>query len=222
MTDKIRNLPERNLMRLALSYIQFGWAVLPLHGLVNGNCTCGNPKCSSVAKHPKTRNGSKDASKDPMQVCDWWARWPSANIGIATGKASNLVVVDIDPRHGGDKSWQEWVARNPIPKTLSVATGGNGKHLYFSAPGDKIKNRAGILPGVDIRGEGGYVVAPGSIHQSGNEYQWVGDLDPKAIIPLPEKLRDLLFSNSNVIKLPGSKIPNGRRNDTLTSLAGLL
>ena len=222
MKDIIQSLPDRNLMRLALCYIQLGWAVIPLHTSSNGHCSCGNSNCTSVAKHPRTRSGSKDASQDAMQICDWWTRWPDANIGIATGKSSDLLVVDIDPRHGGDTSWQNWLGRNPITPTLTVRTGGNGEHLYFKCPSEKLTNRSGLLPGVDIRGEGGYVVAPGSVHASGTEYHWQGCFSSTAIAEFPERLHGLIQSGSKVIKLPGSKIPNGKRNDTLTSLAGLL
>jgi putative DNA primase/helicase len=148
--------------------------------------------------------------------------WPDSNIGIATGSKAGLIVVDIDPRHGGDKSWEAWYAFNKVPNTLKVFTGGGGGHIYFSST-KIIKNRVGILPGVDIRGEDGYVVAPGSYHCSGKAYKWDTDPSIDQLAPLPECLEELIFrKKDNVITLHSNHIPLGLRNNTLASVAGLL
>lgn len=108
------------------------------------------------------------------EIADWFARWPNANIGIVTGVISSLVVLDVDPSHGGTRSLADLEARHgPLPRTLEVATGGGGRHLYFRPAGGSMRNRVGIATGLDIRGEGGYVVAPPSIHPSGQKYQWI-------------------------------------------------
>src|SRR6266700_2778202 len=76
----------------ALTYAQkHGWAVLPIHTPRGGQCSCGNPTCTSVGKHPRTPHGVKDATTDEATIRDWWTRWPDANIGIATGADSGLV-----------------------------------------------------------------------------------------------------------------------------------
>ncbi len=207
----------------ALRYLSLGWPVLPLHHpLSNGSCSCAKPDCSSKAKHPRTKNGVRDASLDPLTVCQWWTQWPEANIGLATGSISQLVVIDIDPRHGGDQSWQKWTMQNNIPRTLTTRTGGGGLHLLFKAAGKKIPNRTGVLSGIDIRGEGGYIVAPPSQHASGKSYEWVGTVDPLVILDLPRAVEDLILQEAKVLPIKGNHIPSGSRNSILASLAGTL
>lgn len=158
----------------ALTYVKRGWPVFPVfEPTENGECVCGNPECSSPAKHPRTKHGVLDASADEIKVRYWWEQWPKANIGLVTGAASGLVVLDVDPRHGGDKSLVEWESRyGHLPVTLECLTGGGGRHLYFAHPGNPVKNKVGLAPGLDLRGDGGYVVAPPSVHISGGIYQW--------------------------------------------------
>jgi hypothetical protein len=150
---------------------RYGWRVFPLHSIAHGACTCGKPKCSSPGKHPRTRRGVKDATTDATTITGWWARWPDANIGVATG--SGLVVIDIDPAHGGDKSFSAAVARlGDLGPTRMCRTGSGGRHLYYST-GTRIPCSQGRLgPGIDVRGEDGYVVAPPSLHISGRRYVW--------------------------------------------------
>ena len=103
----------------------------------------------------------------------WWHRWPDANVGIRTGAESSLVVLDVDPRHGGDATLDHLVSEHgPLPAGRTVATGGGGMHLYFRHPGHKVSNDAGrrLGDGLDIRGDGGYVLAPPSRHVSGGRY----------------------------------------------------
>jgi hypothetical protein len=100
------------------------------------------------------------------EIETWLNQWPSANIGIVTGSISKLIVVDIDPRHGGtNELFKDY-------KTPCSQTGGGGWHYYFTS-NSFITNRAGVLPGIDIRGEGGYVIAPPSLHTSGGSYKWL-------------------------------------------------
>ncbi|MFW7381791.1 MAG: DUF3987 domain-containing protein [Oligoflexus sp.] len=210
-------------MLQALEYAKLGWKLIPIHTAQEGNCSCLNPTCNSPGKHPRTRHGSKDASNDPVTICRWWSQWPDANIGIATGSSSNLVVIDIDPRHGGDQSWEKFQLQHQFATSLTSVTGGGGLHIYYFTGDKTISNKTNILPGVDVRGEGGYVIAPPSTHSSGDIYDWKEGLEPELIKPLPKAIEDLIFNRpSNVIPIKGSHIPNGSRNSTLTSLAGLL
>ncbi|MEW6628521.1 MAG: phage/plasmid primase, P4 family [Pseudomonadota bacterium] len=114
-----------------------------------------------------------------------WSQMES-NIGIATGAVSGLVVLDLD----SDEAVQE-AERRGIPNTITVKTG-KGLHVYFQHPGTEIGNRAGILPGWDIRGDGGYVVAPGSVHPSGAIYEWQNPPGLFELAPLPDWLADML------------------------------
>jgi Bifunctional DNA primase/polymerase, N-terminal/Protein of unknown function (DUF3987) len=157
----------------ALGLARAGWLVFPCHHHAGeGRCSCGHVLCNSPAKHPRTANGLKDASSDPAQVMAWWAKWPDANVGIRTG--GGTFVVDVD----GEAGW-EFLKEREVPATLSARTG-RGVHLYFYAPeGVAVRNRAKVGPELDVRGDGGYVLAPPSEHASGAVYEWV---DPEADI----------------------------------------
>lgn len=151
-----------SMYHAAVEYIKMGLAVFPLE---------------ERGKKPKTRNGCKDATKDAAQIKAWWQQWPNANIGIATGKVSGGIFVidlDVDEDKGIDgyhelKNWQR--DNGCFPDSWIAMTGRGGYHLYFKAD-NEIRNRAGIIDGVDVRGDGGYVVAPPSIHSNGNRYEW--------------------------------------------------
>lgn len=224
------------IRQVVLDYALRGWAVLPLYTIINGLCTCDKAGCSSPGKHPHAMlapHGVKDASTDPDRVTYWWTANPMANVGIATGKVSGLVVLDIDPRHGGDDSFYDLITKyGRLPDTLEVLTGGGGRHLYFKYPAgvDYLKSGAGVLgAGLDIRADGGYVVAPPSLHASGNSYMWEASSDPEHDEPadLPGWLLDLLLpggASGNGHKpqhqAQGGKILQGQRNTWLTSEAG--
>lgn len=200
----------------ALEHAKRGWPVIPLHNPIGNACSCGRQDCSSVGKHPRTKNGVHDATTKPITICEWWNRWPEANIGIATGATSQLVVVDIDPRHAGDKSWENFVAEYSPEATLEVSTGGGGKHLYYRFPAEGIGNRTNILPGVDIRGDGGYIVAPPSVHGSGGTYQWSNeqevDVFPGQLLTAPRAQ-----PTANL-----QKLPEGTRNSSLYAIAATM
>jgi hypothetical protein len=146
----------------AIEYAKKGFAVFPL---------------KYRDKVPLTRNGCKDATTDAAQIKAWWQQHPNANIGLATGTVSHNVFVidlDIDEDRGidGYHSLTDWQREHgDFPETWTAITGRGGYHMYFRGDG-KIKNRAGIIDGVDIRGNGGYVVAPPSIHKNGRRYEW--------------------------------------------------
>ena len=159
----------------ALALARRGWPVLACHE--GRPCSCGRAECPSPGKHPRTPRGLHDATRDPATLRAWWRRWPQANLGVRTGAApdgAGLVVLDVDPAHGGEASLAGLVeVHGPLPATLGVATGGGGRHLYFAHPGGTVANSAGRLgAGLDVRGDGGYVVVPPSRHPSGARYRW--------------------------------------------------
>jgi hypothetical protein len=168
-----------NLFReAALGYAYRGWRVFPLHGIINGACTCGRRDCSSAGKHPLVRRGLYEATTDIGKIRSWWGRWRSANVGIATGAESGIVVIDVDLPTA--MSLLDVVMQAGLPRTLSGLTGGGGLHLVYRSADDMLGNSAGRLPGIDtelagidLRGNGGYIVAPPSTHRSGGSYEWL-------------------------------------------------
>ena len=156
----------------ALAFAERGWSVLPLHTMEGTSCSCGSPSCKSPGKHPRRPLGLRDASRDPADIRIWWNRWPLANIGVCTGSTSGFWVLDIDPRNGGDDSLEDLILEHgELPETLMAHTGGGGRHFFFKIPEGGI--RCGKLAeGIDIKGDGGYIVAPPSNHASGGIYSW--------------------------------------------------
>ena len=163
------------LLDAALAYAGKGWLVFPCFEVKpDGTCTCGDPTCiKNAGKHPRVRWGAM-ATTDPIKIRGWWRRWPRSNIAIACGAKSGIWVFDIDPAKGGIAALASLEAANGrLPTTLMVSTGGHGWHYYFAWPTDGrvIPNSSDALgPGLDVRGEGGYVIAPPSNHISGRCY----------------------------------------------------
>jgi putative DNA primase/helicase len=164
-----------------LGYAARGWFVFPLHyalfgkdGTVRCSCDLG-AACEHIGKHPwwmKTfKNGFKSATNDPDLIKTIWTAYSEANIGIATGKKSGIFVLDVDPRHDGPASLGEHAAD---PGTdLIVLTGGGGTHFYYAYdPQHPVESQQGVRPGIDVKGDKGYVVAPPSNHRDGGYYRW--------------------------------------------------
>jgi hypothetical protein len=124
--------PDNPLRAAALAYAARGWPVFPCHGIRDGRCTCGKPECAHPGKHPLTRHGFKDATTDPQQIDRWWTDHPDANVAIATGASSDLIVLDLDPRHGGQLTLDELEATyGRLPETVVSFTGGGGRIISF-------------------------------------------------------------------------------------------
>lgn len=186
------------MINKALEYISKGLPIIPI----------GPDKKPLVAwKEFQTRIPTIE------EVTAWWTKCPTANIGMPTGKLSGISVVDIDPRHGG-------VVPEGMPNmTTIIKTGGGGWHYYFTHV-DGVKNSSDEngtgFPGVDIRGEGGYVVVPPSHHASGNDYEVVVEMD---LIPFPVDffhIEHKKFDAASVVLGVGT----GSRNMTATKLVG--
>ena len=126
---------------------------------------------------PAGSHGHLEASFDPDVTRARWTKTPNANLGIATGRKSNLWVLDIDPRHGGDKVLAELEREHgTLPLTVETSTPRGGRHLYWRwlADGPEIRNSTSrVGPGIDVRGEGGSIVAPPSVLADGRRYRWV-------------------------------------------------
>jgi hypothetical protein len=172
------------------------------------------------------RGGLLAASADEERIRRWWARWPGANVGLRTGAASGLVVVDVDPAHGGAASLAGLVARHGafFAGTRVVRTGGGGLHLYFAHPGAAVPNDAGrrLGPGLDVRGDGGYVLAPPSLHRSGGRYRL--ESGGASVAPMPAWLAERLVARPGPEPVPPAGPPPGVRAErwAAAALAGEL
>lgn len=210
----------------ALWYARHGFDVCPLHEPVGLGCSCGKPECSSIGKHPRTLHGLKDASCDPATIEGWWGQWPTANIGLST---ETMIVVDIDPRNGGPADRSELIEEfGAFPQTAEALSGGGGRHVFFRNPGGE-RVPPHLAPGVDLKGSGGYVVASPSLHASGARYAFDGLDGAKALLTLADPPQWLLAriragakSAGNGHTAEGEPIPEGRRNQTLTAMAGAM
>jgi hypothetical protein len=169
-------MAENELLAAALLYASYGWKVFPCHTIRGGRCSCG-VDCASPGKHPLVQGGVYAATGSAAQIATWWARWPDANIGVATGMASGFIALDIDEKHGGFESLADLEGQfGKLVNTPSCSkTGGGGKHILFRHPGVQIQNKVNIAPGLDVRGDGGYIIAPPSRHASGNRYEWIAE-----------------------------------------------
>ena len=176
-------------------------------------------------KSPYTSNGFKDATNDPAMVRHFWRKWPDANIGIPTGEASGWLVLDVDPRNGGDASLTSLIEEHGDAwlETLQAKTGGGGHHIIFAYPrGSNIK-KGKFAEGIDLQSDGGYIIVAPSLHSSGQHYEWLNDLKPAQP---PEWLLKLLTEERQATATKarsevksgariGAVIPEGERNETL-------
>lgn len=165
-----------------------GLPVFPVYEPVNGGCACGKADCDSPGKHPRVKGWQEAATTDPTQIRAWASRFPGCNWGMPTGPRSGVDVLDVDPRHNGDATLDAFEEANGrLPDTPIGLTGGGGLHYLFKHPtGRTIKNGADVLgPGVDVRGEGGFIVIPPSRHACGRIYAWNGNAHPDDLEPAP-------------------------------------
>lgn len=188
----------------ALQLASLGWRVFPLH---EPGCSCGRSSCSREGKHPRTRNGLKDATTDAEQIRAWWERWPTANIGLRTG--SGIVVVDIDGEKG-----KESARRLRLPPTVTSRTG-RGHHLFYRCETTVLNTRGRLGAGIDTRGENGYVILPPSRHASGRRYGWIAAPWRYETAELPEAVRTALLCAS---QRPSSRPTDGGEAHNAASL----
>lgn len=194
-------------------YIDQGWQVLPLRT---------KDKKPLI---PWKSGGSTDLNT----VTGWFDMWQNANIGIVTGKNSGIIVLDVDPKHGGQETLLRLIDEyGVLPDTPISHTGGGGLHYVFAYPGYEISNSAGKLgAGLDIRADGGQICAPPSVHASGNQYKWDEHYKPSKFKPaqMPIWMIELLSREKEVSVMPSGEqgfYEAGTRNSSLTSLAGTM
>jgi hypothetical protein len=188
--------------------------------------------CAPAAKTPACAHGCKEATTDSVVIQAWWRSCSDFNIGIATGSASNLFVIDVDGLDGEESLRQLERAHSPLPATVEVITPRPGRHLYFRWPQSPVRNSMGkIADGIDIRGDGGFVIAPPSVHPTGRMYCWSVD-SANAFAEAPQWLLDKIIEptkNGNGATPPSewrelvtTGVEEGKRNEQLTKLTGHL
>jgi hypothetical protein len=202
------------MLQTALALIRHGLAVFP---------------CRPRTKWPATPHGCKDATVDPDVVRRWWAANPNANIAVATGEVSRIFVLDADGLDGQTELGKLEARHGELPRTLQVITA-DGVHYYFSWPTVVVRNSASrVAPNVDVRGAGGYCLAPPSVHPSGRRYCWSVD-SGDTIAAAPAWLLDLITGSNGSETKPAEHWRNivadgvneGARDETATRLAGHL
>jgi hypothetical protein len=202
----------------AHAYAARGWSVIPIEPR-------GKRPLVAWLEFQERR-----AERDEIDA--WYRHWPDANVGVVTGRVSGIVVIDVDAKHGGFESLSA-IERDlgGLPDTVAAVTGGGGRHLYFDHPREALRNRVGLRPGIDLRADGGCVVAPPSVHPSGRRYAWVTGRGPdqNPVAKLPPWLLDMLrnparrrHSLEHWRHLVREGVDEGERNATLASLAGHL
>ena len=145
-------------LEAALAYLVKGWSVIPV----------GQDKRPLVPWEQFQHRLPTEA-----EVRGWYQQHPQAGVGIVCGKVSGLIVLDMDPRNGGDQTLLDWAEKGwLLPQGPQAKTGGGGVHFYFKHPGGDIPTIPSLAPGIDLKAEGSYVVAPPSLHPSGRKYQW--------------------------------------------------
>ncbi|MCP3963420.1 MAG: DUF3987 domain-containing protein [bacterium] len=195
------------MFEAALEYASEGWAVLPV-----------KPR----GKVPLTSHGVKDATTDQETIQEWLRSYPNANIGLAVPVGS--LVLDVDSDDALHRLKHE---ERSLPATATARTG-RGYHFWYSAEGVKVRNGVNVVPGVDIRAVGGYVIVSPSVHENGSVYEWTVPLEPINIAPAPEWLLELLGKKEpapgvgqqsvNVAQVLAG-VPEGQRDDQLFRLA---
>jgi putative DNA primase/helicase len=218
---------------------RWGFAVCPLFPPKDGRCACGaknnhdGSDCRSSCKHPINKNGLSGGSKDPAAIASLFTGWPDANVGIVTGEASDLFVLDIDTKHNGHKELERLIAiHGPLPATPVVYTPSGGTHYYFRRPRGGCKNSTSqVGRGIDVRCDGGLIVAPGSRRPDG-VYMPDGAGFEVPLAEVPEWLLRLARGGGKDAKEAeearraqtalGAGLNGHRRNDYLTSVAGKL
>ena len=187
--------------------------------------------CKPRGKAPATPHGCKDATADPAQIATWWDGTYLYNVGFAAG--NGIVVLDVDVNHAAGKYGDETLASmerqyGSLPETWTCLTGGGGIHYYFRCDDPALTVGTGFAPGLDYRGNGGYVIVPPSVHKNGREYEWDAAHTPHntELAPLPDWLHTLMLNGRETGSTPRREVPEkvaeGSRNDFLFRLAASL
>ncbi len=185
-------------LELAQHYVVQGWPVFPCRSHAEEHVDQATGEIITLGeKTPLTPNGFKGATRFPRIIERWWSDWPDAAVGLPTGEKTGFFALDIDNKPGGANGF-DWLSEmeaehGPLPDTARVTSPNGGLHIYFKYVVGT-RNRGALGAGVDIRSEGGYVLAAGSTMANGRSYKWV--TDTRDIADAPAWLLDLLLPKS--------------------------
>lgn len=192
-------------LKAALEYAAMGFSVIPV---------------SESEKTPKIQWAEFQTRRaTPSEIVSWWSQWPNANVGIVTGKISGLLVVDLD-RYKPD--YDQNIESKLFPSlfvTPSALTPRYGIHRYMKSPDEEISGRANVLPGVDIRSEGNYIIAPPSQNGSGRKYEWVDgqSLSDLALSDVPEEFLKAIINNKYYLYMHRKVVDNGKSSPQVST-----
>lgn len=165
---------------VAADYVAKGWPVFPCRPAPEDVVDPSTGEITTQKeKTPLTPRGLKDATTTSHIIKAWWGRkYPEAMVGIPTGEPIGAWVLDIDVQHDGHITLAALLDEHgDLPATLSASTPSGGTHYYFKHQAG-VRNRGAVGEGVDVRGDGGYVISPGSVMADGRSYRWDNDLEP--------------------------------------------
>jgi hypothetical protein len=199
----------KSILDYAMKYLSLGYSIIPV-----GKDKKPLIKWEAYQKRKATEN----------EVRAWWMKWPDANIGIVTGKISNLAVIDVDTVEGNQTISK--IIPDSVVKPTST-TPKDGQHLYHQCPDDKLSNNSKKIQGCDLRANGGYVVAPPSVNGTGKEYRWLEGFAPWEVeTPALPKAYLAYINNNNINKdavtHSVTMFVKGRRDDDLFHVANCL
>ena len=150
------------LLQAALDYAARGWSVFP---------------CRPASKEPACKHGFYNATSNPATIRRWWLAQPDYNIAVATGLRSRVWMFDVDGANGAETLRDLEARHGSIPSTLTSITSA-GCHLWFRCDAPIQSTAARVGPGLDVRADGGYAMAPPSIHPAGPVYRWINIAAP--------------------------------------------
>lgn len=203
--EKQTNTITYSKLEQALTLLEMGWSIIPVGR---------NKKPLIDWKKYQTEKPTSE------EVQGWFGKYPYINLATVTGKISNIIVIDIDPRHEGNDELFKNI------ETVKVKTGGDGQHIYFQYE-EGIENKTAIQPGIDVRGQGGFAIIPPSEHESGKCYEWINDPKNTPILPIPDFVKEWVKASSQTQNTDNIKeivkgVTEGKRNNSAASIVGKL
>jgi hypothetical protein len=234
MMDSTISAHHQAVLNASLEYSSYGWRSVIAHGIIGGKCTCGKPSCS-MGKHPRLNEWQKHATANEETIAEWFESWPTSNLGVQLGPTSGIVDFESDNDDGERLIAEMFGGEIPV---CPIFTSGRGKHRLFRWRDDLPRQANLPLGCADLKlganDAGSQSIFPPSMHASGKQYEWLippSEVDPPEI---PDCVIHWLESrgkkngkstnttNNTTTNNTSGKILDGKRNGTLTAMAGAM